>query len=127
MSDNKWKLKGYDTFEEKYYNLPGEHNNKEEAEKAAQSYLQELESTQPSATSGGQSGIQDQVYIVSPEGEERRVRPRPETWKQDLKDKKDYPECPYCHSSRVLESAIGGGAKHGADEYYCYECGATFS
>ncbi len=71
----KWKLKGYDTFEggsDAFYTLEGEYTNEAAAKKAARSRLKELERTQPSHQSGGQGGIQDQVYIVRPDGTKYR-------------------------------------------------------
>ena len=64
----KWKLEGWDTFSREDYPLPGEYNTEEEARTAAADRLSELEKTQPSATSGGQKGIQDKVFILSPTG-----------------------------------------------------------
>jgi hypothetical protein len=72
----KWTLQGYDTFEggsDAYYRLDGEYGSEAEARAAAGKQLEELEKSQPSETSGGQDGgIQDQVYIVSPEGKRTR-------------------------------------------------------
>lgn len=74
--DAKWRLKGLDTFEGEYYDIPGEYDSQAEVEKAARDKLNELEKTQPAATSGGQGfgGIQDRVFIVTPEGGMRRFR-----------------------------------------------------
>ena len=70
----KWKLEGYDTLESEYYPLEGEYDTREEAEIAAIKRLKYLEELQPSESSGGQTeeGIQDRVYLVSPNGE--RIR-----------------------------------------------------
>jgi len=73
----KWRLEGYDTFEGgegAYYSLDGEYNSEDEAKEAARARLAHLEETQPSDTSDGQDddGIQDEVYIVSPDGMRRR-------------------------------------------------------
>ena len=73
----KWKLEGYDTFEggpDAYYSLEGEYDSEVQAEEAARARLGHLEETQPSGSSGGQGfgGIQDQVYIVGPDGKRRR-------------------------------------------------------
>ena len=75
---SKWTIKGYDTFEggeEAWYKLPGEFDTEAEAVEAAKKRLEELEKSQPAAESGGQEmgGIQDQVYVVSPDGEMRRI------------------------------------------------------
>ena len=69
-----WTLEGYDTFSGEPYDLPGEFNTEAEAQVAAQKRLVELEETQPSAESGGQSshGIQDRVFIVRPDGTKYR-------------------------------------------------------
>ena len=74
----KYKLEGFDTFEGESYDLPGSFNTKAAAESAALDVLKELERTQPSSLSGGQSvfGIQDRVFIVNPNGTKHRVMPR---------------------------------------------------
>ena len=79
----KWKIEGYDTFEggpEAYYPLPGTFATEEAAVQAALKRLKELDVSQPTSSSGGQSmtGIQDQVFIVSPEGKRRRIFPAQE-------------------------------------------------
>ena len=71
-----WKLQGYDTFSREDYPLPGEYETEESAIAAAHERLEYLESTQPSLTSGGQDGIQDQVYVNRPDGSRFRVWPR---------------------------------------------------
>lgn len=63
-----WTLEGYDTFAGEYYDLPGKYETREDAERAASERLQELEREQPSARSGGQTGIQDQVFVIGPDG-----------------------------------------------------------
>ncbi len=73
----KWWLEGYDTFEggpDAFYPLGGEYDLEVAAIKAARAALRELEKTQPSSSSGGQDtfGIQDRVYIVSPDGKRTR-------------------------------------------------------
>ncbi len=73
MMNEKWGLKGYDTFESgsgAFYPLPGEFKTEEAAQQGARNRLAELEKSQPSANSGGQgiTGIQDHVYIVRPGG-----------------------------------------------------------
>ena len=67
----KWKLKGYDTFEEgpdAFYPLDGEFDTEEGAKQEAGNRLKELEASQPSSSSGGQAGIQDQIYVIRPDG-----------------------------------------------------------
>lgn len=71
-STGKWKLEGLDTFEGDSYPLPGEYDGRREAEAAAEVRLKFLEDTQPSKDSGGQGGIQDQVFIVAPDGGKHR-------------------------------------------------------
>jgi hypothetical protein len=78
VATGPWKLEGYDTFEggdDAFYPLDGEYATEAEARQAARARLVELERTQPSATSGGQGqfGIQDQVFIVAPNGSKTRV------------------------------------------------------
>lgn len=70
-----WHLEGFDTFEGKSYPLPGSYPTEKKAIEAAKKQLAELEKTQPSATSGGQSsmGIQDRIYIVRPDGTKYRI------------------------------------------------------
>jgi len=65
-----WKLRGYDTFEEEYYDIEGEHPDEATARKAAQEKLADLNLTQPIESSGGQEdhGIQDRIFIVRPDG-----------------------------------------------------------
>lgn len=68
----KWKIEGYDTFDCTYHSLEGEYDSEEQARDAARSRLVHLEKTQPNSSSGGQAGIQDRVYIVSPDGTRQR-------------------------------------------------------
>ncbi|MBI4021587.1 MAG: hypothetical protein HY369_05070 [Candidatus Aenigmarchaeota archaeon] len=69
-----WTLEGYDTFSSEWYMLPGEYATEEAARAAATARLLELEETQPTRTSGGQAetGIQDRVYVVRPDGSKYR-------------------------------------------------------
>src|SRR5262245_18102138 len=69
-SGGRWRLRGYDTFAGEDYPLPGSYWTEAQAQRAARKRLAELERTQPSVSSGGQrpGGIQDQVYIVRPDG-----------------------------------------------------------
>jgi hypothetical protein len=73
MKNRKWKLQGYDTFACEYYPLDGVFDTEADAIAAAQLYLAELEQRQPSASSGGQDGIQDRVYVIRPDGTSFRV------------------------------------------------------
>lgn len=69
----QWRLMGWDTFEGSAYPLT-EHENEEQAIDAARERLRVLEISQPSQTSGGQDGIQDQVFVVRPDGTRYRFR-----------------------------------------------------
>lgn len=69
-----FKLLGFDTFSSEWYNL-STHNTEAAAREAAQEKLRENESHQPTSSSGGQSGIQDRVYIGLPDGSTYRVFP----------------------------------------------------
>ena len=71
----KWKLQGYDAFEggpDAFYPIEGEHDSEDQAREAARACIADLEKTQPSSSSGGQPGIQDRIYIVSPDGRKKR-------------------------------------------------------
>lgn len=72
--DLGFRLVGMDAFSGEYYDL-GYYPSEEEAKSAAQGRLEILEKLQPSKSSGGQSGIQDQVYIEKPDGTPYRVFP----------------------------------------------------
>ena len=74
MATLKWKLVGYDTFAGEHYPLGGEYDCQAAAVEAARACLAENERDQPTASSGGQDGIQDRVYIVSPDGKWYRFR-----------------------------------------------------
>lgn len=81
-----FRLTGYDAFSDEWYSL-GEpvaglestdglqpsYPSRDAALEDAKKQLRELERTQPSASSGGQAGIQDQVFIVHPDGHRERV------------------------------------------------------
>jgi hypothetical protein len=69
----KWRLVGWDTFEGADYPL-SEHDDEEACVKAARDRLRILERDQPTAQSGGQDGIQDQVFIETPDGIRYRFR-----------------------------------------------------
>ena len=70
-----WRLEGWDTFSGHGYALAGRYRSREAAIRAARRQLRKLERLQPTAQSGGQAGIQDQVFIVSPTGQKERVFP----------------------------------------------------
>jgi len=67
-----WRVIGLDTFAGEEYRI-AQYTTEAEAEAKARDYLEELERTQPTAQSGGQTGIQDRVYVVGPGGSRRRV------------------------------------------------------
>jgi hypothetical protein len=75
MRSSTWKLQGRDTFAGEEYALDGEFDSEDAAIAAAKACLDELDRSQPIASSGGQDGIQDHVYVVRPDGTRFRVRP----------------------------------------------------
>lgn len=75
MSEPRWTLEGYDTFSRESHRLPGSWATEAEALAAARARLGALERDQPTATSGGQQGVQDRVFVVRPDGSKYRVVP----------------------------------------------------
>jgi hypothetical protein len=73
LSDGVWTLVGLDTFENEWYPLDGDFTSEAEARLAAATRLDYLDVTQPVESSGGQSGIQDQVWVVRPDSSKFRV------------------------------------------------------
>ena len=76
---NRWKVLERDAFDpdaEAY--TKGEYATETQAVHAAYQYLEHLEKTQPTSQSRGQSreGLQDRVYVESPNGAVRRILPR---------------------------------------------------
>jgi hypothetical protein len=71
----KWRLRGYDTFSGESYKLPGRYRSEAQAQRAAHRRLRQVERNQPAETSGGQNGIQDQVFIIRPDATEYRYLP----------------------------------------------------
>jgi hypothetical protein len=69
----KWWLEGFDTFAGERYPLPGAYDSPLDALIAAHERFEELECIQPTASSGGQAGIQDNVYLVYPDGVRSRI------------------------------------------------------
>lgn len=69
-----WKISGKDAMDGQTYPLPGEWESEEDARSGALMRLMELEKSQPTESSGGQSpmGIQDRVYIHRPDGSRYR-------------------------------------------------------
>ena len=74
MAKGKWKIQDYDTFEGEFYGLCGGWDTEKKAKQEAKKRLMEIEKNQPSTQSGGQGfgGIQDQVFIVKPDGSKYR-------------------------------------------------------
>jgi hypothetical protein len=72
MKTDVYKVEGKDGFDPEagYYPL-SEHMEFGDALTVARGRLAELNASQPDA--GGQSGIQDRVYIVHPDGYRQRV------------------------------------------------------
>ena len=69
-----WAVVGRDAFGGEDYPISN-HATEAEARAAAEEFLDVLEREQPAAQSGGQDGIQDRVFIVSPNGHHYRVMP----------------------------------------------------
>ncbi|HEY5446680.1 MAG TPA: hypothetical protein VIJ87_19920, partial [Pyrinomonadaceae bacterium] len=69
-----FKLLGYDTFSNEWYNLE-EFSTEKKAREAGIKRLEELAISQPASSSGGQTsgGIQDRVFIEFPDGNRYRV------------------------------------------------------
>lgn len=65
--DNPWQLVGWDAFSGDEYPV-SQHATEQACQDAARDYLRSLELQQPSESSGGQDGIQDQIFIVGPGG-----------------------------------------------------------
>jgi hypothetical protein len=63
---SRWRVVGWDTFASEEYPV-SKHATEVEAKEAARQFLRDVEREQPSASSGGQSGIQDQVFIIGPD------------------------------------------------------------
>ncbi len=70
----KWRLFGFDTFSGETYRLPGSYASEAQVNAAARKRLEALEKSQPSESSGGQSDIQDRVFIERPDGTRYRFR-----------------------------------------------------
>ena len=75
MQIGPWKLQGRDPFAHEDYRLEGEYGSEADAIAAAGARLDDLEREQPTASSGGQDGIQDQVSVIRPDGTMFRVMP----------------------------------------------------
>jgi|SRR3989344_2725912 len=68
QGENKWWLRGTDTFSYEDYVLAINIDDAETASFLARARLRELERTQPTSSSGGQGfgGIQDRVDVMPP-------------------------------------------------------------
>lgn len=71
----RFLLRGFDTFSSDWYDI-GSYATEAEAKEIAQEVLRENERLQPTSSSGGQSGIQDRVFIERPDGSRYRVFPK---------------------------------------------------
>src|SRR5271157_6428101 len=71
----RWRLEGWDTFSGHSYPLPSSYRYEWTARIAARLRLRLLEREQPSSQSGGQDGIQDQVWIIRTDGSRYRYVP----------------------------------------------------
>lgn len=74
MDQGKWTLTGVDGFSDEPYEIPGAYDTEERARDVARLHLAAIELTQPTSETGGQGedGIQDRIYIISPNGNEYR-------------------------------------------------------
>ena len=70
-----WSLSGWDTFDGHSYPILGTYFSEKTAIRAARVELKKLQKHQPADISGGQDGIQDQVYIEGPDGSSFRYLP----------------------------------------------------
>ena len=71
----RWRLEGWDTFSVHSYPLAGSYRSEWMARIDARLKLWVLEREQPSSQWGGQDGIQDQVWIIGPDGSRYRYVP----------------------------------------------------
>jgi len=67
ISDETWGLREKDTFSNEWFDFGERFSSEEDARTAAREILNEHEIDQPTESSGGQDGIQDQVWIVRPD------------------------------------------------------------
>jgi hypothetical protein len=67
-----WTLLYSDTFARESYPMAGRYRTRERALKAARRELRRIEKAQPTHS----SGIQDRIYIVSPDLKPELVKPR---------------------------------------------------
>lgn len=78
-----WYLQGFDAFSEEWYSIgkaagyEDSYGSYSAALLDAWRRLRDLEALQPSASSSGQKGMQDRVWIVHPDGYRERVLPGP--------------------------------------------------
>ncbi len=67
QSEKLWRVVDWDTFAREEYPV-STHATEAEAISAAKVLFAEIQKDQPESQSGGQDGIQDHVFIISPEG-----------------------------------------------------------
>lgn len=65
-SSAPWGLRGVDTFADETYEIEGNYESELAATAAGHRQLDDINRLQPKATSGGQDGIQDRIFIVGP-------------------------------------------------------------
>lgn len=70
---NLFHLEGWDTFSNEPYPLARDIGDLATAQLLQAARLRYLEETQPSSSSGGQTGIQDKVDIISPKSTNQLV------------------------------------------------------
>ena len=68
VSSKVWGLREWDTFSSESYDFGERFLSEKSARRAARKKLVRLEKWQPTEMSGGQDGIQDQMWIVRPDG-----------------------------------------------------------
>lgn len=72
---DKWRIRGYDPLDDEFFEIPGTWFCESDARDAAFLKLKYFERSQPAALSGGQKGVQDQVFVLCPNGSTYRVYP----------------------------------------------------
>ena len=68
-----WRLKGFDTFSNEPYDIPGEFTEESAARAAVRKMLEEILAWQPTEDAGDpdeENSIQDYVILVHPDGTE---------------------------------------------------------
>jgi len=79
--EGAWRIEGFDIFEEELYPIGDDERYPDEkaARRAATDYFRMIEELQPKHSSGGQADddIQDQIFIIRPDGTRYRFLPLP--------------------------------------------------